>query len=131
MNAPFSFTGDLIKEPDLKYTQTGKAVCNLVLKISEKSKQQTIIPVTCWETLAESCAECLSKGDHVIVMGYLKSNIWTDKHEQKRDTKVIQAIAVGLDLRYVKVDVTQREKREEEGGEVSYHDEFRDEGHKE
>jgi len=114
MNIPYCCSGVLIKNPELKYTDNGKAVCNMVIKVTEKTVQGTLFPVTVWEGLAENCTESLSKGDKIIVIGLIKSNVWEDKHGQKRETKYIQAFTVGIDLKDSKVQITGKIKSEEE-----------------
>ena len=114
MNIPYSCSGILIKEPVLKYTDNGKAVCNMVIKVTEKTVQGTLFPLTVWQGLAENCTESLSKGDKIIVIGLIKSNVWEDKHRQKRETKYIQAFTVGIDLKDTKVQIIGKIKSEEE-----------------
>ena len=86
----------------------------MVIKVTEKTVQGTLFPVTVWEGLAENCTESLSKGDKIIVIGLIKSNVWEDKHGQKRETKYIQAFTVGIDLKDTKVQIIGKIKSEEE-----------------
>lgn len=66
--------GRLVRDPEVRYTQSGKAVCRFTLAIDDGwgEKEKTyFIPVTCWEKLAEACGNNLMKGQKVVVMGTL------------------------------------------------------------
>ncbi len=114
MNIPYCCSGILIKDPELKFTESGKAVCNMVIKVTEKTNQTMLFPITTWGELAENCTESLSKGDKIVVIGLIKSNNWEDKHGQKRTTKYISAFTVGVDLKDSKVQITGKIKSGEE-----------------
>ena len=57
--------GRLTRDPEVRYTQSGKAVCRFTLAIDDgwgEKKKTYFIPVTCWEKLAEACGNNLVKG---------------------------------------------------------------------
>ena len=57
--------GRLVRDPNVKYTQGGKAVARFTLAIDDgwgEKKKTYFIPVTCWEKLAEACGNNLVKG---------------------------------------------------------------------
>ena len=79
--------------PELKYTQSGKAVCNFRLAVSDGygEKKKTIwLTVQCWEKTAEVVAKHLSKRDQVGVSGKLQMDEY-DKDGQKVTKIYIQA----------------------------------------
>ena len=72
--------GNLTRDPELKYTPQGTAVCNFSLAVSRKFKQgeewktQTIFPrIVVWGKIAEACAKYLAKGSSALVVGRLDS----------------------------------------------------------
>ena len=84
--------GNLGKDPEVRYTGTGKAVCTLSLATnrvykdakSEKCEETEWHRVIVWEASAEACGAHLSKGDKVCVKGRLQTRKWTDKENVER-----------------------------------------------
>lgn len=71
--------GRCVANPELRYTPSGKAVCDLRLVINEKrgGKESSIwINATCWDRVAEIAAEYISKGSEVGISGRLKQDEW-------------------------------------------------------
>lgn len=69
--------GRLTKDPELKYTSSGIAVCSFALAVNRpfaKEGDQTadFITIQTWRKLAENCAKYLSKGRQVGVNGRLQ-----------------------------------------------------------
>lgn len=69
--------GRLTKDPELKYTSSGIAVCSFTLAVNRpfaKEGEQTadFITIQTWRKLAENCAKYLSKGRQVGVNGRLQ-----------------------------------------------------------
>jgi single-strand DNA-binding protein len=89
--------GYLGKEPESKYTPTGKLVTDFSMAVSQRwkseaseSKEHTEwVHVETWERLAEICQEYLGKGSLVYVEGRLKTDRYLDKGEIKYFTKVV------------------------------------------
>jgi single-strand DNA-binding protein len=92
--------GRLGKEPESKYTPTGKRVAHFSLAVSQhwkangEAKEYTEwVNVEAWGRLGEVCQEYLKKGSLVYVEGRLKTEKYEDKGENRFFTKVV---AVGL-----------------------------------
>jgi len=93
--------GRLTRDPDLKYTNSGKAVCKLCIansrhykdKNGEKAEETSFVDVTCWDKTAEWAGE-LKKGRPVLVEGRLKQEQWEDKEGNKKSNLGIQAQSV-------------------------------------
>ena len=75
--------GNLTRDPELKYTNSGKSVCNLSIannrvysKGSEKVTEVSYFDVEVWGAVAENCAKYLSKGSGIIVEGRLRQDRW-------------------------------------------------------
>ena len=88
----------LVRDPEVRYTQSGKAVCRFTLAIDDgwgEKKKTYFIPVTCWEKLAEACGNNLVKGQKVAVMGTLTQRTY----EQNGDKKsIIVVVAREVDF---------------------------------
>ncbi len=78
--------GNLGSDPELRYTNSGKAVCNLSVATTRRVKRDDKWEdetewhrVTVWEKQAELCNEYLSKGRQVYVMGRNSTRKYEDK----------------------------------------------------
>lgn len=92
--------GRLGKDPESKYTPTGKRVTHFSIAVSQRwkangeTKEYTEwVNVEAWGRLGEVSQEYLKKGSLVYVEGRLRTERYEDKGEARFYTKVI---AVGL-----------------------------------
>lgn len=91
--------GNLTRDPELRYTQGGAAVCKFGLAVSrqftgkdgEKKEEVCFVDIDVWQKLAEICAEYLKKGSPVFVEGRLRLDRWEDKDGGKRSKLSITA----------------------------------------
>jgi single-strand DNA-binding protein len=91
--------GNLGKDPDLRYTPQGIAVCSFSMATNEKRKDKTgelqdittWFKVTLWRQQAENAAKYLTKGSPVYIEGRLKIEEWTDRENNNRYTLDVQA----------------------------------------
>lgn len=60
--------------------------------------ETTWLTVTCFRSLAENAAASLHKGDPVIVLGKLRTQIWHDDQGERHERTVLEASSVGHDL---------------------------------
>ena len=60
--------------------------------------ETTWLTVTCFRSLAENAAASLHKGDPVIVLGKLRTQIWNDDQGERHERTVLEASSVGHDL---------------------------------
>ena len=89
--------GRLGKDPESKFTPTGKKVAHFSVAISNrwKSKEGDAkeytewVNVEAWGRLGEVCQEYLKKGSLVFLEGRLKTDKYEDKGEVKFYTKVV------------------------------------------
>lgn len=91
--------GNLGNDPELKYTPSNKAVCNLSVATNEKWKDKSGAKqektewhrVNVWGDLAENCAKYLKKGRTVYVEGRLETRKWDDKQtgEKRQATEIV------------------------------------------
>lgn len=76
--------GNLGKDPEMRFTPSGSAVCSFSVATSrsytkneEKVKETVWFRVTTWGKLAEICNEYLKKGSKVLVVGRLIPDLTT------------------------------------------------------
>lgn len=89
-----SIIGNLVRDNELKYTQSGRAVLSNVVAINEGfgDKQKTyFIPFVAWEKQAENAANYTGKGSKVAVNGKITSRRFEDKQGNKRT--VVEVVA--------------------------------------
>jgi len=94
-----SVVGRLTRDPELRFTPKGDAVCRIDLAINRNYKgvngewkeETSFIPVVVWRDAATRCNERLKKGFPVFVTGRLKSRQWEDKEGKKRTVVEVQA----------------------------------------
>ena len=90
--------GNLGRDPELRYTPQGVAVCNFSLATNEKKRDKsgemqdvtTWFRVTLWRNQAENAAKYLTKGSPVYVEGRLGVEEWTDRDGNGRYTLEVQ-----------------------------------------
>jgi single-strand DNA-binding protein len=77
--------GNLVADPELRYTTKGAAVCSFRVACNrfykqeeELQKEVSYFDVTAWNRQAEVCNEYLTKGRGVRVVGRLKQDRWED-----------------------------------------------------
>lgn len=84
--------GNLGKDPDLKYLQSGSAVCNFSVAVSERWKDRqtnenkertTWYAVSVFGGQAESCNTYLQKGSQVMITGNVSARAYMQNGEAK------------------------------------------------
>lgn len=91
-------------DPDLKYTQSGTAVCNLRMatnqvfkdKSGQRQEKTEWHRVTVWGQQAEACGKYLAKGRSVYVEGRLETRSWEKDGEKRYSTEVVAEKVVFL-----------------------------------
>lgn len=80
MHANANLLGRLGQDPELRYTQSGKAVCNLSLAVDQFDREADPDwwKLTLWEKQAEFAATHLAKGARVFVEGRPGMEEWED-----------------------------------------------------
>jgi len=100
--------GNLTRDPELRYTPTGAAVCTLGLATNrtwvtdsgEKKEETEFHRVVAWNKLAELCSQLLTKGRKIYVEGRLRTNAWTAQDgSQRSTTEVVIEDMIILDSR--------------------------------
>jgi single-strand DNA-binding protein len=97
--------GHLGRDPELRYTPQGTAVCNFSVATSEKRRDKsgefqditTWFRVTLWDKRAETAAKYLTKGSQVYVEGRIRVDEWTDRDGNNRYTLEVN----GTDMQFI------------------------------
>lgn len=100
--------GNLTRDPELRYTPQGTAVCTLGLATNrswttesgEKREETEFHRIVAWNKLAELCSQLLFKGRKVYVEGRLQTRTWTAQDgSQRQATEVVIEEMIILDSR--------------------------------
>jgi single-strand DNA-binding protein len=108
--------GNVGRDPEMRYTQGGVAVCDFSVAVNKKyttsggeqRDETTWFRVTCWRQLAETMGKYLTKGKQVMVVGEVGASAYTDKSGQPAATIEITASTVKF--------LGPRQEAEEMGG---------------
>jgi len=106
------FTGNITRDPELKYTGSGTAVLSFSVAINNNYKNQSgewvddtcFMDVTVFSKFAESLNERIKKGSHVFIEGQLKQDNWDDKNTGAKRSKI--------SVRADKVQLTQKQEKQ-------------------
>lgn len=89
--------GRLTRDPELRHTQSGTAVCSFSIAVdrdfkSDDGKRETdFIDVVAWRATGEFVSKYFTKGRMAVVDGRLQIRDWTDKEGTKRRTAEVIA----------------------------------------
>jgi single-strand DNA-binding protein len=68
-----NFTGNLVNDPEMKYTQSGKALVKFKMAVNGFKKEDvSFINVECWDKAAEFVGEYVRKGNKVSITSRYK-----------------------------------------------------------
>lgn len=78
--------GRLTKAPEVRQTQTGKAVASFTIAIDDgwgENRTTDFIDCVAWEKTGEACGKHLTKGSKVCVVGKVKKRSYTKQDGTK------------------------------------------------
>ncbi|MCK6569387.1 MAG: single-stranded DNA-binding protein [Chloroflexi bacterium] len=89
--------GNLGRDPESKFTPTGKKVCHFSIAVSNRWKDKSgelketteWVNIEAWGRLGEVCQEYLKKGSLIFIEGRLKTDKYESNGETKYYTKVV------------------------------------------
>src|ERR1700719_4612701 len=118
--------GNLVSDPELRYTPTGVAVATFRVastprvmdRQTNEWKDGDSLFLTCnvWRQAAENVAESLQRGMRVIVSGRLKQRSYETKEGEKRTVFEVEVEDVGPSLRNASAKVNRASRGSGEGG---------------
>lgn len=91
--------GNLGRDPELRYTPQGDAVCDFSIAVNDRKKDKsgeyndvtTWYRITTWRKLAENASKYLAKGRQVYIEGRLTVDEWQDRDGKDRYTLGVTA----------------------------------------
>ena len=110
--------GRLGQDPEIRYTQSGGAVCNATIatndywtdKQGEKQERTEWHSLVLWGRLADLAQSYLKKGSQIYVEGRLQTRDWEDQKGQKHfKTEVVVSTMQFLDSRISDSESTHTE----------------------
>ena len=118
--------GNLVSDPELRYTPTGVAVANFRVASTPRTfdrqanewKDGDSLFLTCnvWRQAAENVAESLQRGMRVVVMGRLHQRSYETREGEKRTVFEVEVDDVGPSLRNASAKVTRSNRSGGGGG---------------
>lgn len=121
--------GNLTRDPELRYTPNGTAVCSFGLATNrfwttdtgEKREDTEFHRIVAWNKLAEICSQLCTKGRKVFVEGRLSTRSWTAQDGTQRTvTEIVIEDMILLDSKRPTVEAAEEvpsEKKAEEESE--------------
>lgn len=107
--------GNLTRDPELKYTPSGSAVCTFSIATNRQWKDESggnkeeveFHRIVAWSKLAEICGQYLKKGSKVYVEGRIQSRKWQTKEGEDRTTfEIVMSEMMMLDSKGSASDYT-------------------------
>jgi single-strand DNA-binding protein len=118
--------GNLVSDPELRYTPTGVAVANFRVASTPRTfdrqanewKDGDSLFLTCnvWRQAAENVAESLQRGMRVIVMGRLHQRSYETREGEKRTVFEVEVDDVGPSMRNASAKVSKTNRSGGGGG---------------
>lgn len=112
--------GNLVADPDLKFTPSGAAVANFTIASTPRSFDRDsgqwvdgdplFLRCSLWRDAAENVAESLTKGTRVIATGFLKSRSYETKEGEKRTVMELDVQEIGPSLRWATARVAKAQR---------------------
>lgn len=107
--------GRLTRDPEVRYTQAGKAVASFSLAVDSgfgDNKRTDFINVTCWVKMAEMVGNNLIKGIKVLVEGRLQISNYEKDGVKKQSTEIV---AINIEFLEKKEDKKRENKTDMTG----------------
>lgn len=106
--------GNLVEEPELRYTQSGLPMAKIRVAVNRRWRQNeewqeetSFFGGTLWREAAENAAESLQKGMRVIVTGSLEQRNWETPEGEKRSVVELRIDEIGPSLRWATAAITK------------------------
>ena len=113
--------GNLTRDPELKYTPQGVAVCTMGIAVNrtfkgndgEQKKEVQFFTVVVWQKQAENCGKYLTKGSPVHIEGRLQNRSWEKDGQKRTVTEIVAESVQFLGAPKAKDEATRDEPRRE------------------
>lgn len=87
-----TLSGNLTRDPEVRYTQSGKAYARMGIAVNRPVKDKTVdfFNLVAWDKTAEIIGKHMSKGSRILVDGRLQTSKYKDKDGNERtSTEVV------------------------------------------
>lgn len=120
MSNTTTLSGNLTRDPEIRYTRDGQATANFGLAVNRRwqvrgsdewEEATSFFDIVCWRDLAENVALSLVKGSRVLVTGRLEQHTWEADGGERRSRVEVTAEDVGPSLRFATAEVSHPERR--------------------
>lgn len=95
--------GNITKDPQVRYTQSGQAVCSFSLATNRSVKydqgykdEATFHNIVCWAKLAELVARDYTKGDKVYIQGRIQNRSYEKDGVTKYISEIVADAVIGF-----------------------------------
>lgn len=120
MSNNVTLIGNLVDDPELRFTPSGVALAKIRLAVNRRWRGQdgewqedtSFFNGTVWREQAETVAESLQKGTRVIVTGRLEQRSWETPEGDRRSVVEIQIDEIGPSLRWATATVNKTQRGE-------------------
>jgi len=121
MSNNVTLIGNLVEDPELRFTPSGVAMAKIRLAVNRRWRGQdgewqedtSFFNGTVWREQAETAAESLQKGTRVIVTGRLEQRSWETEQGDKRSVVEIQIDEIGPSLRWATATVNKTQRSDD------------------
>jgi len=118
-----TLTGNLTKDPELRYTTGGRGVASFGLAVNRRyqvngewQEQVSFFNVVAWADLGENAAASLHKGNRIVVTGRLEQRSYETREGEKRSVTEVIADDLGPSLRWAQAQVERISRDSADGG---------------
>ena len=81
--------GRLTADPEIRYTQSGKAVASFTLAVDRRGEGVDFVPIVAWEKLAEIIGNNFSKGRRALIEGRMQVRAYEHEGQKRKITEVV------------------------------------------
>ncbi len=115
MSNNVTLVGNLVEDPELRFTPNGVAMAKLRFAVNRRwqdrngewQEDTSFFGGTVWRDMAENVAESLSKGMRVIIVGRLQQRSWETQEGDKRSIVEVDIQELGPSVRWATATVTK------------------------
>jgi single-strand DNA-binding protein len=88
--------GNLVREPEVRATTTGKSVANFSLGVNEsytadngeKKSVVNFVDVEVWGAAADNLGKLVKSGQELFIQGSLRQSVWNDRESGEKRSKL-------------------------------------------
>lgn len=120
MNTTITITGNVTRDPELRFTASGVATASFTVAVNRRINTRnntaptevvSFFTVVAWNTLAENACISLTKGSRVVVSGRLEQRSWQTAAGEKRTVYELVADEIGASLRFASAAIERNQRQ--------------------